>query len=63
MVVMVHRFKIKFAPEMKAQERHLEHKEPKRTFRSEKMAYLYGIARWGSGSFDSNYGWYVKKAR
>ena len=48
---------------MKEQEYHLESKEPKKVFDSEKEAYMYGIQRWGSGSLNEKNGWFIEKVK
>jgi hypothetical protein len=55
--------KIKFSKNMKKQEWHLETKEPKKMFKSKMEALKFGIQKWGSGSFNKKYGWYVKEVK
>ena len=38
-------------------------KTPKRKFRNKRTAYLYGIQKWGSGSYNVRGGWEIKEPK
>lgn len=36
---------------------------PRQKFRTKRNAYMFGIQKWGSGSYDSPYGWKVVEVK